>query len=106
MNEEPIATEKLAKARRRCQRLCGSVILHAMAETDTSFYQIGDRLGVDADRVKDWVMKYAECEIEDGVSLNVVSAILYTMNCELDIRYIMPAKPQAAPASDKAPETA
>lgn len=79
--------EELARSIRRAHRLCGAVILQAMAETDTSFAQIAERLEVSEGHVREWLMQYADCSIEEEAGLRIVSFVLTAMDCRLDIRF-------------------
>lgn len=79
--------EEFARSIRRAHRLCGAVILQAMAETDTSFEQIAERMGVSEEHVRGWLMQYADCSLEEESGLRIVSFILTTMDCRLDIRF-------------------
>lgn len=89
--------EEFARSIRRAHRLCGAVILQAMAETDTSFAQIAERLEVSEEHVRAWLMQYADCSLEEEAGLRIVSFILTAMECRLDIRFEKIPEETAAP---------
>lgn len=95
-----IPREELDRSHRRIQRLCGAAILQAMGETDTSFTQIAERLEVSEEHVREWLMGYADCTIDAESperGLRIVSFIMSTMDCLIDLRIIeSPAKKDAS----------
>lgn len=80
--------EDLDAAVRRAHRLCGAAILQAMAETDTSFAQIAETLGVGEGHVSEWLMQFAEGSMPSGSDgLRIVSHFMTSMGARIDVRF-------------------
>lgn len=80
--------EELDRAARRAHRLCGAAILQAMAETDTSFAQMAERLGVGEGHVREWLMQYAEGLMPEADGLRVISLLMTSMGARVDVQFI------------------
>lgn len=83
-----IPREDLERAVRRAHRLCGAAILQAMAETDTTFAQIAERLEVGEGHVREWLMQYAEGSMPEADGMRVISFLMTSMGTILDVRFI------------------
>lgn len=77
---DPIPQEELDRARRTTCRRVASAIVKAMAETDTSRKQIGDRVGGEPDDILAVVIRLTDGE---PVALDKVSDIFVAMGVEL-----------------------
>lgn len=59
-----------------------------MAETDTSFAKIAERLEVSEGHVREWLMQYAEGAMPEADGMRVISFFMTSMGAIIDVRFI------------------
>lgn len=84
----------LARARRKASRRVAAVLVRLMADTDTSFEVIANRLGQDEHQVRQWLGDFIDGH---GKHLNIMSDLALSMGAEWVVRVERYEPPEIAP---------